>query len=119
MFNYVKSADTARKLITKFGRDITHTRIVAGTYDPSTDSFTGGSTTITTLKAVILDIKGQDFVNDTLIKEGDRYAIIEAGVNDIATTDQLTIGGVVWTIIRVENLAPAGVNVLFKVYIRK
>lgn len=119
MFNYAKSANTAKTLIAKFGRDITHSRVSAGTYNPNTDTFTGAGTTNTTVKACDFAVNGQDLINNTLIQEGDRYALIEPILASVLTTDLLIIDGVTWTILRVETLAPAGTIVLFKVYIRK
>lgn len=119
MFNYINSAETASKLIEQFGRTITHRRKNAGTYDPNTDTFTGATNVDTTIKACDFAVNGQDFVNNTLIQEGDRYALIEPKLVNIVTTDQLIIGADTWSIIRIEDVAPAGVVVLFKVYIRK
>lgn len=133
MFNYINSAETASKLIEKFGRTITHRRITLGTYDPNTDTFIvaggggqgnmqgqqGATNVDTTIKACDFAVNGQDFVNNTLIQEGDRYALIEPKLVNIVMTDQLIIGADTWSIIRIEDVAPAGVVVLFKVYIRK
>lgn len=119
MFNYVDTAETAKKLIAKFGRTITRRRATAGTYDPNTDTFTGASSVDTTFKACDFAVIGLDFVNNTLIQEGDRYALIEPAVADILMTDRLIIGADTYSIIKIEDVAPSGVVVLFRVYIRK
>lgn len=119
MFNYDKSAQTAKTLLSRFGRIVTHRRINAGTYNPSTDTFTGASTINTSVNACDFAVNGQDLINNSLIQEGDRYALIEPTLSDIQTNDLLIIDGVTWTILRVDTLAPAGIKVLFKVYIRK
>lgn len=115
-FDYAKPANTALKLLERFGRTIQHVSVIEGVYDPATTTST--DTTITT------DVIGADFaVKDNnykseLVQAGDRYCLIGRGV-DIDVSDKIIIDGVTWNIYRVEKLAPAGIVVLLKVYIRK
>lgn len=118
-FDYNRTAQTAKTLLTKFGRACTLRRVTVGAYNPATGS---ASETVndTTVTAADFAVKGETTVNGTLITMGDRYALI-SGV-DIATvsiSDRLIIDGVTWNIIEVLKVAPAGDTVINKVYIRK
>jgi uncharacterized membrane protein YvbJ len=114
-------AATAKSLLTRFGRDITHRKIVEGDYNPDTATVSN-STVDTTVKAVDFDFRdkthGNQYFNQN-IQASDRYALVSADVDSIDVSDQLIIGGVTWNIINVKTLAPAGTNVLFTCHIRK
>jgi hypothetical protein len=118
VFNYVKSAATATKLLTQFGRDITHRQITEGTYNPATGTVSNTETNAT-VKAVDLAVKGNEYQNNTLIQAGDRYALLAPSVQAVDVSDKLIIDGTLWNIIAVEKLAPANVLVMWKVFIRK
>jgi len=118
MFNYIKSALTATALITKFGRDIQVKVIVEGVYDPATGDVTN-TDTLTTVQACDFAVKGNTYADGSLVQMGDRYALVTAGLANIDVSDKLIIDTVEWSIIGVEKLAPGGVTVLHKVFIRK
>jgi hypothetical protein len=121
-FDYSRSVATANKLLTRFGRNITHKAIGESVYDPETSSSTPAEVN-TTVKACDFDFKdksgGQIYQSDSLVQIGDRYALVAPSVTDISTADKLIIDGVTWNIINVKRLSPAGVNILFTVHIRK
>lgn len=116
-FDYTRTANTAQSLLEKFGRDCTLSQITTGAYDTETGSNTV-TTTDTTVKAVDFAVKGESYVDGQLIKMSDRYAIVSYD-GAISVSDKLVIGSVVWSIVAVKTLAPAGIVVLHKVYIRK
>jgi hypothetical protein len=118
VFDYIKSAATANKLITQFGRGITHRKIVEGTYDPATSTVTNTETD-TIVQAVDFSVKGNEYQNNTLIQVGDRYALLAPSISAVDVSDKLIIDSVAWNIVAVEKLAPAGELVLWKVFIRK
>lgn len=115
--NYDNSAATALRLLTSFGRDITLRTVTTGAYDTETGSNTV-TTTDATVKAVDFAVKGESYVDGQLIKMSDRYALVSYD-GAISVSDKLVIGSVVWSIVAVKTLAPAGIVVLHKVYIRK
>lgn len=118
-FDYVSKAATAKRLLVKFGRDCTLRKVVTGTYDPATG---GVPTTVTesTVTAADFSVSGETDVDGTLIKATDRYALISGTDDtDITTDDKLVIDVTEYKIIVVKKLSPAGIMVLFKVYIRK
>lgn len=113
MFNYVKSALTARKLLARFGQDMTLTKEV---YNIDTGALT--SSTSTTDKGVILPYSdGVVSMSGGLIKSSDQQVYINISVVP-APTDRLTVGAKVYSVISVEALEPAGVNVLYILQIR-
>ena len=117
-FNYAQTELTASRLIAKFGRDVTLTKVTTGSYDINTGSVTN-TTTTSTVKCADFAVKGEFDNEGTLIKSTDRYALISGGsATSISTDDKLTIGGVIYAVIAVKLLAPSGVNVLYKAYIR-
>lgn len=117
-FNYSQSANTAIKLLTKFGRDITHVKTVDGAYDINTGSVTN-TTVNTTVKAADFAYKANEYRADGLIQADDRYALIEPTLSALDVSDKLIIDGVTWNIVNVNRISPANVTVLYKVQIRK
>jgi hypothetical protein len=116
MFNYASSAQTALNLIAKFGRTIQHISVSEGTYNPATTTSTNTETT-TDVQGCDFSLKDNEYKSG-LVQTGDRYCLIGQGV-DINVSDRLIIDGVTWNIYRVEKIAPAGVVVMYKAYIRK
>lgn len=114
MFDYVRSAATARKLIANFGQDMTLTKEV---YNYDTGVLT--SSTTTTDKGVILPYSnGVVSMSNGLIQASDQKVLINISVAP-APTDRLTVGTNVYSIINVEAIEPAGINVLYKLQVRK
>ena len=118
VFNYAKSALTARKLLANFGRTIQHQKVTEGTYNPDTGAVIN-TTLNTDVKACDFDFKGQEYQANSLVQIGDRYALVASDILAIDTSDKLIIDTVTWNIINVEKLAPAGVSVLWKCQIRR
>jgi hypothetical protein len=121
-YDYSRSVATANRLLTRFGRTIQVQAVTEGTYNPETSTSTP-VTTNTDAKACDFDFEdksgGQVYQSDSLVQIGDRYALVQAVVADINTSDKLIIDGATWNIINVKRLSPAGVNVLFNCHIRK
>lgn len=117
MFNYVKSASTATKLLTNFGRTIQHIAVSEGVYDPTTGGVTNTETS-TDCIACDFDFKANQY-DGNLVQFGDRYALLDNTISNIDVSDKLVIDSVTWSIVKVEKLAPAGVLVMWKVQIRK
>lgn len=121
--SYADNAATVKRLLAKFGRDVTHVKRTNGAYDVATSSSTVTETSAT-LKAADFALSGSvlrrsnQYQGDTTVQIGDRYALVEAGVNEITVADQFIVGGKTWSVYAVDTLAPSGVNVLFKVYLR-
>ena len=62
---------TANTLLDKFGKSITLTSIVEGSYDPATGDMSANTATNTTHTAIIKDYNGIDFISG-VIQSGDK-----------------------------------------------
>ena len=114
MFNYAKSAATARRLIANFGQSMTLSKEV---YDIDTGLLVSATDTID--KGVILPYKnGVISASGGLIKASDQKVLI--CINAIpAPTDRLTVGDNIYSIVNVQAIEPAGINVLYIMQVRK
>jgi hypothetical protein len=121
-FDYANSANTALRLITRFGRTIQVVTVAEGVYNPETGTTTNTETS-TDVMACDFDFSdkshGQMYQSDSLVQKGDRYALIAPTVTVINTSDKLVIDSVTWSIINVKKLAPAGRLVLWNCHIRR
>jgi hypothetical protein len=112
-FNYAKSALTARKLLANFGQAMTLTKEV---YNIDTGALT--SATTTTDKGVIFAYSaGVVSMSNGLIQASDQQVYINISVVP-APADRLTVGAKVYSIVNVEALEPAGLNVLYILQVR-
>lgn len=70
-----KMAKTAQRLVGKYGATVVITRRVAGTFNPTTQTESGGSTITDTVKATIDDYRAYEVNGDT-IQYGDKKILI-------------------------------------------
>jgi hypothetical protein len=118
-FDYTRSLATARRLLANFGQDGTLTQTTAGTYDETTGTVGSPTTTTTTDKCVVLEYsKGLTNMPDSLIKVGDKKILTQMSVVP-TTADTFTVLSVIYTIIGVKSLEPAGINLLYELHCRK
>ena len=126
--DYGKTAQSGLRLLTKFGQSVTLRREnVGSTFDPVTSAVSGGANTDTTVKAAILPAR----VDRAMFDESNRTGIISGKVklcimeavngsfapstNDIIIDSQ----SVKWSAFAVTPIAPAGVDVLYKIGIKR
>jgi hypothetical protein len=117
------AAQIAEK-IKKAGALMTLTRRTAGTYDPTTGNYTGAANTTYSVyglrtSANLLSKPDEGLLSAGLIRVGDSKVLLAAGVVVPRTEDTLTIGGVVFTIVALNELSPAGVDLLYTAWVRK
>jgi len=101
-------------------QSVTLTSITAGTYDPATGTVSGGSTSTTSLRAVVEDFKGLELISG-LVQAGDKKVTI-AGANVASVpkpTDTVTAGGVVYSVERVNTVAPGSAAVIYELHCRR
>lgn len=116
-FNYTKTAATALNLLTKFGADVTVTRVTTGTYDPTTGA-NAVTTSTSTVKGVVLDYSaGQSMVSGSMLQAGDKRLLLEAAaapdLNDTFTANSKTYAPV-----SIGEVNPAGTVVLYDLHVR-
>ena len=114
-----KARNTADTLLDKFGKSITLTSIVEGSYDPATGDMSANTTTNTTHTAIVKDFNGVDFVSG-VIQSGDRKVTI-AALN--ATTpqpaDKVTVDSEVYNVISVKSIWSGELAALYELQVRK
>lgn len=119
---YSKMQATANRLLKGKGQEITLTRQTAGAYDPATGT---AAVTVTTQTAYGAMFEyGDKNIDGVLIKEGDKQLLLSA-LNSAGTAlvapqlnDTVMINTVVYTVVRIKPLSPAGTTVLFDCTIR-
>ena len=119
---YAKMQATANRLLKGKGQAITLSRQTAGAYDPATGT-AAVTTTAQTAYGAMFEY-GDKNIDGTLIKEGDKQLLLSA-INSAGTAlvapalnDTVTINTVVYTVVRIKPLSPAGTTVLFDCNIR-
>lgn len=120
----VAQRSTADRLIAAKGQAVTLTRLEAGPYDPATGE-AAIVTTTQTGKGVILPLSA--FAKSTgNIVEGDQQLLLSAlstsaALNPIPHVDDTVTdaGGNVWSLVAVEPLSPAGLDILYDCRIRR
>jgi hypothetical protein len=119
---YAKMQATANRLLKGKGQEITLTRQAAGAYNVSTGT-AAVTTTAQTAYGAMFEY-GDKNIDGVLIKEGDKQLLLSA-LNSAGTAlvapqlnDTVTINTVVYTVVRIKPLSPAGTTVLFDCNIR-
>ena len=110
---------TADKLLDKFGKSITLTSIVEGSYDPATGDMGAGTTTSTTHTAIIKDYNGIDFIGG-VIQSGDRKVMIAAlGTTMPQPADKVTVDSEVYQVVAVRYVWSGELPALYELQVRK
>jgi hypothetical protein len=118
---YDRTAATALRLITQFGQPVTISKTEPGEYDPETGGDTPGATIEQTAQGILLDFTGQEFQNNSLIKQGDKKLKIAAQglewVPDLL--NKVIIQGRTWSIVPpLKVVNPAGTPILYELQVR-
>ena len=117
MVDYVQTAATATRLISKFGQSVTLRHYTIGTYDPAT-GLNAVTTSDVTAKAAIFDFsKGQTLQPGSLIQAGDKQGLM-AVTQTPALQDHVIVGGKDYVIISLGELTPAGIPVIYNLHLR-
>lgn len=117
-FDYDEVAEEAHELLTEFGAIGQLKTSVAGTYDPDTGTI---PQTVTTADVTAcLFAYPERLINGTTILQGDQQAYLSAvGLTMPKSGDVLVWLGSDYQVIAAKELAPAGVNVLAELQVRK
>lgn len=118
--DYAASATRALASITRSGTDVTITREVAASFDPTTGQTTPGADIVATGKGVQTRYSNRD-IDGTVIKRGDmRLDVAASGLSvEPEQNDSVEIDSVDWIVVNVELIKPATVPVLYICQVRK
>lgn len=118
---YDRTAATALRLITQFGQPVTISKTEPGEYDPETGGDSLGATIEQTAQGILLDFTGQEFQNNSLIRQGDKKLKIAA--QGLAWSpgllDKVVAQGRTWSIVPpLKEINPAGTPILYELQVR-
>jgi len=111
---------TAEKLLIDKGQRVVVRQVTATGYNPATGSSGSTVTNHTNIPAAVLAFKNMEIDGSKILK-GDRKVIISgASLPYVPKVDDLvSIGGVDHKVMSCEPVSPGGVDVIYKVQVRK
>lgn len=118
---YDEMAVMALEMITEFGQAVTIRDIKPGEYDPDTDSAGPDTIIEQTAQGILLDFTGQEFQNNSLIKQGDKKLKVAAQGLEWAPDllNKVVIQGLTWSIVPpLKEINPAGTPILYELQVR-
>jgi hypothetical protein len=118
---YDEMAALALEMITEFGQAVTIQATAPGEYDPETGTAAPGVVTEQAAQGLLIDFTGQEFLTNTLIKQGDKKLKIAAQgllwVPDLLNT--VVAQGRTWSIVPpLKEINPAGTPILYELQVR-
>jgi hypothetical protein len=118
---YDEMAVMALEMITEFGQPVTISKTQPGEYDPETGGESPGITIEQIAQGILLDFTGQEFQNNSLIKQGDKKLKIAAqGLEWVPELlSKVVVQGRTWSIVPpLKETNPAGTPILYELQVR-
>lgn len=116
-FDYAKIQTKVNSNLGKFGQSVTINKKTTGAYDPATGTATVTASTQTGV-GVVFDVNKKD-IDNTLVLQGDKTLLLsQIGIDNINVNDSVTIGTKTYNVTSVQDLNPAGTNVMYTCNIR-
>lgn len=118
---YDEMAALALEMITEFGQPVTIRATTVGEYDPDTGTVPPDTITDQAAQGILLDFTGQEFQNNSLIRQGDKKLKIAAKGLAWAPTllNKVIVQGRTWSIIPpMKEVNPAGTPILYELQVR-
>lgn len=115
----IRARATGLRLLEKYGKPCTITRVTEGTYDPATGSISAESVVTSTPFALIEDYKGIDFISGMIEKTDRKVTIPAKGQDEPAPNDRLSIDGVTYSVISVGVVWSGEQAALYVMQVRK
>ena len=114
-----RARNTADKLLTKFGKLVTLSRITEGSYDPTTGEMATPTAVSSSVYALIKDYKGIDLTNGVIL-QGDRKVTIAAlGIDEPQPADKVTLDLYDYNVISVRKVWSGELAAMFELQVRK
>jgi len=118
---YDEMAVMALEMITEFGQPVTIRAVTVGEYDPDAGSAPTDTVIEQTAQGILLDFTGQEFQNNSLIKQGDKKLKIAAQGLAWAPDllNKVIVQGRTWSIVPpLREINPAGTPILYELQVR-
>ena len=118
---YDEMAVMALEMITEFGQPVTISKTEPGKYDPETGGEAPGVPIEQVAQGILLDFTGQEFQNNSLIKQGDKKLKIAAqGLTWVpGLLDKVVAQDRIWSIVPpLKEINPAGTPILYELQVR-
>ena len=119
---YTRAAASALRLLTKYGKTVQLRSVTTGDYDTDTSSVATTSVD-RNRKAALFDVErinyGIGLRNGLQIQEGDRQCYMDASGVAPTPEDKIVDGTLVYNILEIKELNPAGTPVMFTLLIRR
>ena len=118
---YDEMAVMALEMITEFGQPVIIRATAVGEYDPDLGSAPLDTVTEQTAQGILIDFTGQEFQNNSLIKQGDKKLKIAAqGLEWIPDLlNKVVVQGRTWSIVPpLKEINPAGTPILYELQVR-
>lgn len=118
---YDEMAVMALEMITEFGQPVIIRATTAGEYDPDTGTAPTDTVTEQTAQGILLDFTGQEFQNNSLIKQGDKKLKLAANglISVPSLLSKVIADGKTWSIVPpLKEINPAGTPLLYELQVR-
>ena len=114
--SYSDNAANVATILGKKGQEVTLHQTTVGEYDSATSSTTESTSVDILRNGAVFDCQ-VSLLTGTLIQEGDKELFMEVGVVP-STSDTVTVSGIKYNIMNVEEINPAGIPVLYILRLR-
>lgn len=119
VIDYTTIATGAQSAIEDAGTPITVTRSTVASFDPSLGYTVPGADIVASGYGVQTSYRARD-IDGTVIQRGDMRLLIGPGLSIVPEVgDVVTVDSVTWYIVNVENLTPAGTDLLYTCQVRR
>lgn len=117
---YDRMSVTAAAQIADKGRDVKLVSTGADVWNPATGTFTAGTPTEKTVKAVFVSFRLSD-IDGELIRTDDKLCLIAASSLSAqpTTSDKIKEGSTEWAVVSVNTIQPADIALLYKIQVRR
>lgn len=118
--DYEKKKQFAKKMVEKFGKQLTFTKPAGkrGTYSAATGDMTGGADLTITGYGVKLDYTLKERANRSIL-EGDQKIIFVPDSGELLNGMQIALRDGIWTVVDPAPLEPADVVVCYFAQVRQ
>ena len=115
---YDAKAALVQNQLKRYGQPITLVRDIAGVFDPITGAVSGGETQRLICSGILTNYQ-QSLVDGERIQLGDKKLLLAPDNLPLMSDKIEDRHGQRWQIVRIESVSPAGVDLLYKIQVRR